>query len=83
MARRPPETTRLRSPHISFAEHMRELAGGKHSVHRSRRKLNNFFLKQEGVSELVPFLGAYNFCVISDVFHVMTTLISYVFFRMH
>ena len=35
MARRPPETTRLirgRSPHISFAVHMRELAEEKKNV---------------------------------------------------
>ena len=60
MARRPPETTRLirgRSPHISFAVHMRELAEEKHFVYRSKRKLNNCFSKQERVSELTTFLG--------------------------
>ena len=47
---------RGRSPHISFAVHMWELAGKK-IVYWSRRKLNNFFLKQERVSELITFLG--------------------------
>ena len=61
MARRPPETTRLirrRSLHISFAVHMRELAKEKkHFVYWLRRKLNNLFLKQERVSQLITFLG--------------------------
>ena len=62
MTRRPPETTRLirgRSPHTSFAVHMRELVGRKkkHFVYWSRRKWNNFFLKQERVSELITLLG--------------------------
>ena len=47
-----------RMPHILFAVHMRPLAQEKkHFVHWSRRKLNNFFLKQERVSELITFLG--------------------------
>ena len=60
MARRPIETTRRirgTSPRISFAVHMRELAEEKHFVYWSRRKLNNFFLKQERVSELSTLLG--------------------------
>ena len=60
MVRRPPETTSLirgRSPHISFAVHMRELVEEKKIfVNWSRRKLNNFFLKQERISELITFL---------------------------
>ena len=60
MASRPRETTRLigrKSPRISFAVHVRELAEENHFVDWMRRKLNNFFLKQERVSERITFLG--------------------------
>ena len=42
---------------MSFAVHMQELVEEKHFVYWSRRKLNNFFLKQERVSEWIALLG--------------------------